>query len=418
VSAARCAAYLFGCAICCLANAEEGSTSAATAPRGVNSNLVYSGSIIADVGGGLRRGATYGGILDLQLDFDAAALLGWPDAIAHVDALWLQGGLPGALVGDTQGVSNISASNSVKIYEAWIQKNFRANQVSMLAGLYDLNSEFYRLQSAGLFLNSSFGIGPEFSQSGVGGPSIFPDTSLGLRLALKPVEGIVLRTAVLDGVPVARPDGSRAAFERGDGALVVAEAAFLDRPAPDGTPSNHRFRLGRQAMLGEYQAKLAVGGWYYTAAYDDLADTQADGLPVRHRGSGGLYVLADRVLLQAPDRPKLSAFVQAGLGDGRVNRFGSYLGAGLSMTGPFAGRRADELGLGLAYARNGSHYLGAQQSQCLPVTSAEQTIELTYLARLDYRLALQPDLQHVRSPGTTPSIPDAWVFQLRFEIAL
>ena len=64
-----------------------------------------------------------------------------------------------------------------------------------LIGRYDLNSEFYRLQSASLFLNSSFGIGPEFSQSGLEGPSIFPNTSVGARFAIKPIEEIVLRTA-------------------------------------------------------------------------------------------------------------------------------------------------------------------------------------------------------------------------------
>ena len=99
----------------------------------------------------------------------------------------------------------------------------------MLAGLYDLNSEFYRLQSA-LFLNSSFGIGPEFAQSGVEGPSIFPDTSVGMRIAFKPAEGLVVRIAALDGVPVDRPDGSRGIFKPGDGALIVGEVAFLDRP--------------------------------------------------------------------------------------------------------------------------------------------------------------------------------------------
>jgi hypothetical protein len=49
--------------------------------------------------------------------------------------------------------------------------------------------------SASLFLNSSFGIGPEFSQSGLEGPSIFPNTSVGARFAIKPIEEIVLRTA-------------------------------------------------------------------------------------------------------------------------------------------------------------------------------------------------------------------------------
>jgi porin len=379
---------------------------------------VYGGAAFANLGGGVRSGGTYTSNLNLQLDVDAAALLGWPDTIVYFDALWLQGGLPSNFVGDAQGVSSISAPNSVKVYEAWIQKNFHGNQLSVLAGLYDLNSEFYRLQSAGLFLNSSFGIGPEFSQSGVEGPSIFPSTSVGLRVAFKPVEGVVIRGAVLDCVPLDRPNGSHGAFESGDGALIVAEVAFLDRPSPTTRPPSQRFRLGRRAMLGEYEAKVAVGGWHYTASFDDLSETQADGQLVRHRGSSGFYALIDRLLYKNPSRPdqKLSGFVQAGVGDNRVNRFGSYLGAGLTATGVPEGRIADELGLALAYARNGSHYMSVQQMQGLPVTNAEKTIDLTYLIQVNSWLALQPDLQYVITPNTTSAIPNALAFQLRFEI--
>jgi len=403
-------------AVCDLATAEESSTSDSGASKGVKASLVYNAAAFANVAGGARTGGTYTSNLNLQLDIEGA-VLGWPDTIAHLDGLWLQGGLPSSFVGDAQGVSNISAPNNVKLYEAWVQKNFLRNQVSVLAGLYDLNSEFYRLLSAGLFLNSSFGIGPEFSQSGVEGPSTFPDTSVGMRIALKPVEGVVIRTAVLDGVPVDRPDGSRGVFESGDGVLIVAEVDFVDRPALKARPSNQRFRIGRQAMLGEYEAKVAVGGWYYTASFADLSETQSDGQPVHHSGSSGFYMLIDRLLYKRPDRPdqKLTGFVQAGIGDYRVNRFGSYLGAGLTLLAPFEGRSADELGIGLAYARNGSHYVSAQRMQGLPVTNAEKTIELTYLIQLNSWLALQPDLQYVISPNTTP-VANALALQLRFEI--
>jgi porin len=261
-------------------------------------------------------------------------------------------------------------------------------------------------------------MGPEFSQSGVEGPSVFPNTALGVRIALKPVEDIVLRTAVLDGVPVDRPNGSRGAFESGDGLLIVTEAAFLDRPELEGRPPRRRFRIGRQAMLGEYDTKLAIGGWYYTAAFDDLSETQADGQPVRHRGSSGFYALLDRLLYKNPDHPekRLTGFLQAGIGDNRVNRFGSYLGAGLTLTAPFEARSADEIGLGLASAGNGSHYTRAQAAQRLPVETAEKSIELTYLTQLNSWLALQPDVQYIINPNTTPAISNALAVQLRFEI--
>jgi porin len=408
---------VLGFANCEFANGADDSASD-SAPKGVKASLVYNGAAFGNVGGGVRTGWTYTSNLNVQLDIDAGALFGWQDTLGYLDGLWLQGGLPSSFVGDAQGVSNISAPNSVKLYEAWIQKNFAAGQISLLAGLYDLNSEFYRLQSAGLFLNSSFGIGPEFAQSGLEGPSVFPDTAAGMRIALKPVEGVIVRTAVMNGVPVDRPNGSREVFKNGDGALIVTELALLDRPALKTRPPKHQFRIGRQAMLGEYDTKVAVGGWYYTASFDDLSETQADGRPVKHRGSGGFYALADQLLCRCSDRPdqKLTGFLQVGIGDNRVDRFGSYVGAGLTVVAPFAGRSMDELGLGLAYARNGSHYTNAQEMQGLPVANAEKTIELTYLIQVTSWLALQPDLQYVVTPNTMPTIPNAWALQLRFEV--
>src|SRR5207244_6163291 len=169
-------------------------------------------------------------------------------------------------------------------------------------------------------------------------------------------------------------------FKRGDGVLIVTEADFLDRPPPSGRPLNGRFRIGRQAMLPPYDEKLAVGGWYYTAAFEDLVELQADGQPVRHRGSSGVYALVDRVLFRDPRHPekRLTGFLQGGYGDLRVDRFGSYVGAGLTAVGIVPGRDKDELGLAFAYARNGSHYLSSQRLQGLPVTSAEKTNENTY----------------------------------------
>ncbi len=78
-------------------------------------------------------------------------------------------------------------------------------------------------------------------------------------------------------------------------------------------------------------------------------------------------------------------------------------------------RPNDELGLALAYARNGSQYESSQQMQGIPATNAEKTIELTYLIQLNSSFALQPDLQYVISPNTNPTIRNAFAFQLRIE---
>src|SRR5712692_7020435 len=186
------------------------------ARRGIRLSIRYDGEIFDDLSGGLRRGATYLGNANLQLTLDARRLMGWPGLTIFLYGLGIHGGHPSRFAGDAQGVSNIEGPTKWTLEEAWLQQTLFHGRFSALVGRYDLNSEFYRLQSAGLFLNSSFGIGPEFSQSGRNGPSIFPDTSAGARIAWKLARGVVLRTAILDGVPVDRPDG-RKLFARGDG---------------------------------------------------------------------------------------------------------------------------------------------------------------------------------------------------------
>ena len=44
-------------------------------------------------------------------------------------------------------------------------------------------------------------------------------------------------------------------------------------------------------------------------------------------------------------------------------------------------------------------------------------IELAYLTQLSKFLTVQPDLQYVMHPNSDPSIANAWVLQLRFEVS-
>jgi porin len=369
--------------------------------HGIQPALVYDGAAFDDLAGGARRGATYLGTLRLQLTIDGLRLAGFPGMTLFVEGLNIHGGHPSSFAGDAQGVSSLEGPARWMLNEGWIQQNLFDNRLSILIGRYDLNTEFYRLQSAGLFLNSSFGIGPEFSQSGRSGPSIFPDTSVGTRIAWKPTRGVVLRTAVLDA--------------RGDGLLLVGEAAFLFRPTSREPPRNPHFRLGRFAGLPPYTAKIALGTWHYSAKFSDLSETTPDGQPVQHRGSSGAYVLADLTLYKDSKRParRLTLFGQFGLGDARVNHFARYTGIGIVMSGLLRARENDELGVAIAAAHNSAHF-AAQQSR---PARAEATLECTYLAPLTSRLAIQPDLQYVLHPDTDLARKNALVAMLRFELS-
>lgn len=399
-----------------LAAADEAAPTGA-APTWLTPALTYDGTLLGNLHGGARTGSAYVGNLHLKLTAQGDAI-GWPGFSTFVDVLTIHGGQPGSLVGNAQSVSNLEGPTGTQVEELWLQYNWKGSSGSLLAGIYDLNSEFYRLQSAGLFLNSAFGIGTEFAQSGVEGPSIFPRTSAGLRFEFKPTPDTVFRTALLDGVPVARPDGSHAAFRSGDGLLSVAEFAVLSRAgaSPDRQPAE-RDRIGRFSSLTPYDDKLALGAWRYTGRFPDLADTDPADNPQLRRGSSGAYVVGERLLLgaDAASGKRLAAFAQAGIADPRTNRFGSYFGAGLVGSGWGPIKDADQIGVSIGHASNGSHYLRAQSAR--GVVRAETAIELTYLTQLSKVLTVQPDLQYVIHPNTDPSLASARVLQLRFELA-
>jgi porin len=209
------------------------------------------------------------------------------------------------------------------VYEAWAERGIAGGHGSLRLGLYDLNSEFDSIPTGGLFANPSHGIGRDFSQSGRAGPSIFPLTSLALRVAAQLDDQWGLRIAVLDAVP-GNPDLPKANtihLDSEEGALVVAEMDYASGP------------------LG----KLGVGTWYYTARFANLVPAQP-ATQGGQRGALGAYAFADVQLRQwEGSHPRsLSAFLRYGVADPRVHRFGSYLGSGIVLTGAL--REDDQLG--------------------------------------------------------------------------
>lgn len=120
---------------------------------------------------------------------------------------------------------------------------------------------------------------------------------------------------------------------------------------------------------------------------------------------------------EGPPKRRLNPFGQLGIGDPRANQFAFYTGGGAVLSGLFPGREADKLGVAVAAAHDGNQFIERQRQASNPVGRSEVTVELTYLARLRPWLAVQPDLQYVVNPGTDPTLKNALVTMLRFEIA-
>lgn len=349
---------------------------------GILLQLTYTGEVMGNASGGVRRGTRYLDNLDIVFEADMEKLVGWAGAQVHVYGLYNNGKSISDLAGDTQAVSNIEAgTQAFRLYEAWIDQKI-GDRLSVKAGLYDLNSEFDALDAAGLFVSSPHGIGTDFAQSGQNGPSIFPSTSLAARVQWAPAEGWAVRAAVLDGVPGDPDHPGRTAVKlgHGDGALLVGE---LEAPLGGG--------------------KLLLGRWQYTARFDRNDGTGTG------RGNAGTYVRGEFSLIDGTER-KIDAFFRLGKASGRFNMFDAFASGGLKFSGWVPGRDEDEFGIALAAAFTSDSYRAATNSG-----RSEVAIEATYRAPLTAWLALQPSVHYVRNPSATPGIADALVLGLRAE---
>ncbi len=341
--------------------------------------VTYTSEVMAVVDGGLDRGARYLDNFDIVLEADMESLVGWQGAELHLYGLYNNGESISELAGDAFAVSNIeSDAQAFRLYEAWVEQKFGGG-LSIKAGLYDLNSEFDALDASGLFVGSAHGIGADISQTGLNGPSIFPVTSLAVRVEQEFAPGWKLRAAVLDAVPgdPNRPGDTVIRLGDGDGALGIAE---LEVPVAGG--------------------RLLLGHWRYTADFDLLDGGRDD-------GNAGTYIRGEASLLQG-EGSQLDGFFRFGTAAGRFNMFGEFASAGLKLTGLFA--EDDEAGLAVAHGWTSDAYRSNTGSG-----KGETVFELTWRKGVTSFLTIQPSLQYVVNPSADPTIDNALVLGLRAE---
>lgn len=363
---------------------------------GVEFGIIYKGELSSVMHGGLNQQSSYLENLDVRLMMNTEKLLGWKGGSLFLYGLGNRGtsetNAPTINVGDMQGTSNIQTPSSQFIlYEAWYQQMFFEDKVSLLVGLHDLNSEFYAVDTSGIFFNSSFGIGKEMSQSGVHGPSIFSVTSLAARLKVEPSENFYMQTAVFNA-QAGDPNDHEATHIRGfgdDGLLSVTEAGILN--------------------VGGRTSKFAFGIWSYDRTFEAVEDSS------RQVTSKGSYVVADVEIVK-----NLAAFVKYGRAstESYTNAVGACLTAGLQWQNLFSDSWNDRLGLGMAKAYLGAEHLRLQEADGLNMADSETAYEISYRFEVLPWLALQPDFQYVVHPSGNRDIDDAQVGTLRVEISM
>ncbi len=362
--------------------------------NGIGLESGYTTDVLSTVSGGRATAASSIHNFSLMLSVDMERLAGWEGATLSLQGLGNEGATPGQNAGIAQGVSNIESYSNWRVYTASLEQQLLNGRASMLVGLYDLNSEFDVTENAVTFINPSFGIGYDIAQSGRNGPSIFPVTSLGVRIAVHPTESSYLQSVLLDAVPgdPERPTGTRVILSGDDGALSVTEAGCTFGNAS-------RFRI-------------ALGGWFYTKAWKNQFD-ETDA--TSYANSGG-YAIAEGLVFAAENSlgTTVAVFGRYGFADARINRFDAAYCGGVSVKNFM--QPDDNAGIACTVVHNGSMFMNTGRANGSCYGSGEVVVEMLYRFQPLSWLTLQPDVQYVIAPDSHTDARNILVAGMRTQI--
>ena len=390
--------------------------------KGIDLEFTHKSDVLSNTSGGVKRGTAWLGHTETRIKMNLEKLWGWDAASAYIHYHSQLGSkFNSNYVGSFIGVDNIEASaNTAQFFHAWVQKSFSGDSLSVLAGIYPIDSEFYVTDTSGVFIQPPYGMANDMAQSGKNGPPIFPIGALAVRVKYtSPGKNFYLQGAVTDGVPgdPNNPQGTHIQFNKGDGSLSIVELGYT--PQKDEPP----FEAAKPGELIEPELrvheehesfnKTAIGFWNYTSRFDDLVDVDALGNPIR-RSSQGVYLLAERTLFVEKDHPSqgLSGFIRFGTASKDIHQADWTGSVGLRYHGLFSGRDDDIAGIAVTVNHASDKFRLLNNAD-----SRETDVEATYRAQIKPWLALQPTVQYILRPNMDPTMKNVWIMGARAEIA-
>lgn len=360
---------------------------AADLAPGLNTSADFVQDYFRDLSGGLSRGSGAPSALHLSATLDSRY---WGASGAdrlYLDLLGTGGTSISNRAGDLQGLDNVEATNTARVFAAWYEHSFAGSGTSVRLGVQDYNALFDTLDNAALFINSSPGLDPSISQIGI---STFPEPALGAVAQWQGRKGLYALAGVYDGTPglPGHPYGTHLEWRGGDGAFSALE--------------------GGVSGGGDNPYKLGMGLWHDSRHFTDPRGRTRD------TNQGG-YLIGERTIPAGTDGLpwKTGVYFQLGLASPSRNVIDHYLGGGLTLTGILASRPDDQLGLALARAHTSTSY----RNTTADASTAETVFELSYQAVLGTHFSLQPDLQYILDPGASNAVKNAWLLGARAELS-
>lgn len=340
---------------------------------------VYYGEVFTNAKGGksTNEATQYAGLLDLGVTFNLGQATQQPSTFYVLVQNTHGRGLTEDFVGDTQVISNIdSFDNVMQFGEYWWESSWLDQQIILRLGKQDINSEFQRIDRAEFFIQSTFGLSPSTAFP------TYPDQSVGAVALLRLQESLQWKLGVWNAYVTEGIWG----FADNGAFLVVSELEYSYTLAEQGLP-------GIVAIGALYESEGEIQGEPVSAVreyYLQAEQVLYKPYPFDDASNEGLAFFAGYYPRFPGNQPSAKS-----IGDSAVT--------GFTYTGPFASRRHDVVGLGIAWSEL---FQGG--------TNQESATELFYRAQWSSHLSVQPDVQYVSSPSGVYS--DALVFGIRMEL--
>ncbi len=386
---------------------------------GITLNITDAETVLGNVSGGIKQGATMQGLTTVTLQLDTGKAFGLPGGTFNVSALQIHGNnrFDASYLGAIQTTNGNEAENATRLWELWYDQSFLEGRFDIKFGQQSLDQEFIVSKYSGTFINTMMGWPALPSNNLYAGGPAYPLSSLGVRLRGKPTSDLTILAGVFDDNPPGGPfdndpqslDAGGTKFSLRTGALFIAEVQYAVNQPSLGQMD---YGKGSGGLPGTYK----LGFWYDTASFPDqefdntglsLANPYSTGMPALHHGNYSIYGVMDQMVWrEAPGSSRsLGVFLRAMGAPAPQNFLTFSANGGLVLSDPLPGRDNDSLGLGFGIVKVSSAVSALDQQTAFftgspfPVRSTETFLELTYQFQAAPWWVIQPDFQYIFNPG-------------------
>ncbi len=386
---------------------------------GITLNATDAETLLGNVSGGFKQGATMQGLTTATLQIDTGKAFGLPGGTFNVSALQIHGNnnFDASYLGTIQTTNGNEAENSTRLWELWYDQAFANGNFDIKLGQQSIDQEFMVSQYSGLFINTMMGWPALPSNDLFGGGPAYPLSSLGVRLRGKPTSDLTVLAGVFDDNPPGGPfdddpqslDAGGTKFNLNTGALFIAEVQYAVNQPSLGQMD---YGSGSGGLPGTYK----LGFWYDTGFFPDqefdntglsLANPASTGIPGMNKGNYSFYGVMDQMIWRPNPQSSrsLGVFLRAMGAPSQQNLITFSANGGLVLADPLPGRDNDSLGLGFGIVKVSSAASALDQQTAFftgspfPVRSTETFLELTYQFQATPWWNIQPDFQYIFNPG-------------------